>query len=183
MVPASGAVVTDTYLPTDRAAACAGPTTPPFPAGAPAGPYGTSMSDFNNLGGANVNGDWSLYVTDVCAGDSGQIGQGWSLTISNNPTAVVVSSFTAKRVGKTKTVNVRWKTGQEVSLLGFYLYRGNLKISKRLIAAKSRGGTGSGSYTYTDTTALKGKAYTYRLQVVGMDGKKNFAKTVLLKAR
>src|SRR5205085_1222573 len=36
-LPATGAVTTGTYVPTDRPASCAGPTTPPFPAPAPAG--------------------------------------------------------------------------------------------------------------------------------------------------
>ena len=108
---------------------------------------------------------------------------GWSLDISNNPTAVVVSSFGAKRVGKTKRVLVRWRTGQETSLLGFYLYRGQTKITRQLLAARSRGGTSGGSYSFIDGTAARGRAYTYRLQLVGMDGKKTFAKTVRLAAK
>jgi subtilisin-like proprotein convertase family protein len=183
MVPATGAVTSGTYLPTDRPAACAGPTTPAFPSPAPAGPYGSSLSVFTGLGGGNVNGAWSLYVTDVCPGDSGSLALGWSLDISNNPTAVVVSSFVAKRLGQTRTVRLRWRTAQETSLLGFYVYRGQTKITRQLLAARSRGGTSGGSYSFTDKTAARGRAYTYRLQLVGMDGKKRFARTARLAAR
>ena len=108
---------------------------------------------------------------------------GWSLDIANNPTAVVVSSFSAKRLGQTKTVRLRWRTGQETSLLGFYLYRGQTKITRQLLAAKSRGGTGGGSYSFLDKTARQGTSYTYRLQLVGMDGKKRFARTARLAAK
>jgi hypothetical protein len=86
-------------------------------------------------------------------------------------------------VGKTKRVLVRWRTAQETSLLGFYVYRGAAKVSKQLIPARSRGGTSGGSYSFTDRTAARGRAYTYRLQLVGMDGKKRFARTVRLAAK
>ena len=141
------------------------------------------MTVFNGFGGANVNGTWSLYITDVCPGDGGSLALGWSLDISNNPTAVVIASFTAKRVGTTRTVRLRWRTAQETSLLGFYLYRGQTKVARQLIPARSRGGTSGGSYSFTDRTAARGRAYTYRLQLVGMDGKKTFAKTARLAAK
>ena len=44
----------------------------------PAGPYGTSLSEFN---GTNPNGDWKLYVIDDSAVHTGFI-TGWSLNIS-----------------------------------------------------------------------------------------------------
>ena len=80
-------------------------------------------------------------------------------------------------------VRLRWRTGQETSLLGFYLYRGQTKISRQLVVARSRGGTKGGSYSFTDKTAKKGTSYTYRLQTVGMDGKKTFARTARLAAK
>jgi len=50
-----------------------------FPGPAPAGPYGSLLSDFD---GTNPNGTWSLYVLDDFAADEGTIANGWSLDIS-----------------------------------------------------------------------------------------------------
>jgi hypothetical protein len=48
----------------------------------PPGAYGSTLSVFN---GTNPNGTWKLYVIDDSAGDSGEITNGWSLTISAPP--------------------------------------------------------------------------------------------------
>src|SRR5207248_11670360 len=96
-VPATGAVTTGTYIPTDRAASCAGPTTPGFPSPAPAPAYGSSLSPFN---GTDANGTWSLYVMDGCAVDSGSLAGGWGLNVAINPTSVGVGSFSGKRTAK-----------------------------------------------------------------------------------
>jgi Calx-beta domain len=50
-----------------------------FPAPAPAGPYGSSLSE---LAANGANGTWSLYVMDDTAGDGGSI-TGWQLRISS----------------------------------------------------------------------------------------------------
>jgi len=52
-----------------------------FPAPAPAGLYGTTLSVFN---GVNPNGMWRLFVVDDLAGDSGNINGGWTLSITTN---------------------------------------------------------------------------------------------------
>lgn len=49
-----------------------------FPTPAPAGPYGITLSAFNNT---NPNGQWKLWIQDDSGGDSGSIAGGWSLTI------------------------------------------------------------------------------------------------------
>ncbi len=76
-VPDNLAIPSGTYKPTNIDS-----TSDNFPAPAPGGPFGTSLTAFNGL---NPNGNWSLYVQDDNAIDSGSITQGWtlSLTISN----------------------------------------------------------------------------------------------------
>ena len=51
-----------------------------FPAPAPAGPFGTGLSVFNNT---NPNGNWLLYVQDDGPADTGTISQGWSISHLN----------------------------------------------------------------------------------------------------
>jgi hypothetical protein len=50
-----------------------------FTAPAPAGPYVSALSAFN---GVNPNGAWSLYIADDAGMDSGDVGLGWSLTLT-----------------------------------------------------------------------------------------------------
>ncbi len=57
----------------------------PFPAPAPVGPRGTTMSTFK---GYSPNGVWALYVRDDASGQQGGINGGWSLKITS-----VFSSF------------------------------------------------------------------------------------------
>jgi len=65
-------VITGTFKPTNTGG---GDT---WPAPAPVGPYGATMSVFN---GTNPNGQWRLFVLDTAALDLGAISGGWSLTI------------------------------------------------------------------------------------------------------
>ena len=68
----SSPLVTGLYRPTNVGTGDA------FPAPAPAGPYGDTLSVFN---GTNANGVWSLYALDDFAADGGSIG-GWSLLVT-----------------------------------------------------------------------------------------------------
>ncbi len=72
-LPSGSGIVTGTNKPT------AYPAVPPFPAPAPAGPYSTAMSAFNN---SNPNGDWSLYVQDDTSVNTGGITNGWILSLT-----------------------------------------------------------------------------------------------------
>ena len=57
-------------------------TVPTFPAPAPAGPYGTTLSVFD---GSNPNGTWSLFVIDTAFLHVGLISGGWSLDLATVP--------------------------------------------------------------------------------------------------
>ncbi len=49
---------------------------------APSGPYGTTLSVFNDI---DPNGTWSLYVYDDCCFAAGSIAGGWSLEFNATP--------------------------------------------------------------------------------------------------
>jgi subtilisin-like proprotein convertase family protein len=72
-------ITSGTYKPTigTSLSGCIAPSS--FPAPAPAGPYGVSLSVFNDT---SPNGTWSLYVIDDTLEDTGSISGGWSLDIS-----------------------------------------------------------------------------------------------------
>jgi subtilisin-like proprotein convertase family protein len=77
-VPDHTALVSEsTYRPSQGTPFFSDECTASFP-GAPAGPYGTSLSVFN---GTDPNGDWQLYVIDDTNQFTGSI-TGWSLDIS-----------------------------------------------------------------------------------------------------
>lgn len=57
-------------------------TTDPFPAPAPAAPYGTALSAFN---GVDPNGTWRLFIVDDAGGDFGTLAGGWSLKFTAMP--------------------------------------------------------------------------------------------------
>jgi subtilisin-like proprotein convertase family protein len=75
-LPDSAQIVAGSYDPTNYL------TGDTFPAPAPGGPYGTTMSVFD---GTNPNGNWSLYVVDDLGGDMGDIGGGWCVDIQTGP--------------------------------------------------------------------------------------------------
>lgn len=67
------------------------PTSGTFNGGAPApaGPYGTSLNDFN---GENPNGTWQVYIYDDNGGDTGFIIDGITLTITTGASAITIPS-------------------------------------------------------------------------------------------
>jgi subtilisin-like proprotein convertase family protein/CheY-like chemotaxis protein len=73
-VPAT--LVSGTFAPTNSG------TVDPFPAPAPAAPYGAALSAFN---GVDPNGTWQLFVVDDAGGDFGSFGGGWSLKFTAAP--------------------------------------------------------------------------------------------------
>ncbi|HEX2012205.1 MAG TPA: PEP-CTERM sorting domain-containing protein [Roseateles sp.] len=71
-LPDSAQLTAGSYKPTDIG------TSEAFPAPAPAGPYGSSLSAFD---GGLSNGSWSLFVRDDASADIGRLA-GWSLTLT-----------------------------------------------------------------------------------------------------
>ena len=184
-VPDSGALTTGTFA-VHNWGSTPGPlcdTVEPdpdvFPAPAPAGPYVTSLTSLN---GQNPNGNWSLYVVDDCAGDSGSITGGWSINITSNPTAVGLRSFDA--VPSPRSVLLRWRTASEAKLLGFNVVRFSggrtVRVNRSLIRAKTHG-SGGASYRLVDRAVRPGSQYTYRLQAVALNGTKTWIGTAAVR--
>jgi subtilisin-like proprotein convertase family protein len=84
-LPDSTALTSGTFRPTNIGA------TDPFPAPAPAAPFGSTLSVFN---GTNPNGTWSLFVVDDLGGDTGNFAGGWSLSITTSAPVCCVSACT-----------------------------------------------------------------------------------------
>jgi hypothetical protein len=169
----SAAPVSGTYKPTDCAESTSqcNPVPPDaWPGPAPSGPYGTAMG---SMLGAPVNGTYSLYAVDDCAGDTGSIAGGWSINITGGgPTAVKLTSFGA--LPSKKQVVVHWRTASEASLLGFNVYRVDgsrtARLNRALIPAKAAATIADGSYRLVDRSIRAGRQYTYRLQAVSLSG-------------
>jgi hypothetical protein len=117
---------------------------------------------------ARFGGEWALAANGPPAFAS----------VSVQPTAVVIRSFSAKRVG-TRTVRLRWRTGFEADLVGFDLFRRRGKRVVRLnkLSVPARNATGGASYTYVDRSAKRGLAQ-YRLEAVELDGTRVWAGSV-----
>ena len=196
-VPFLGPVVTGTYQPTDYPAnflgfpACGGGPayTEPDPDDfslnppAPGPPYGLTLGIFN---GGPANGIWSLYALGDCLGSAtATLLGGWSLTITTDaPTAARMSSFSA--AGAKRGVTVRWRTASEVDAVGFNVYRATAagplrKANRTLIAA--RGGASGANYRFVDRSTRAGRAYTYRLQLVDLDGSHSWYGSVRVRAK
>ncbi len=77
-LPQSSAITTGKYRAVDYAV---GPVDK-FPAPGPVAPFTADLTVFN---GTSPNGNWNLYVYDDAGGDSGQIVNGVSLTITPEP--------------------------------------------------------------------------------------------------
>lgn len=94
-------------------------------------------------------------------------------TVERAYAAVTIQSFTAK--AQTSSILVEWKTASEISNAGFNLYRSTLpngpwttKINSSLIPACP--GCYNVSHSFTDSGALKGQTYYYKLENVEFNG-------------
>ena len=86
--PVPSPIVSGTYRPTNINSV--DQPTDPMPAPAPTPTSATTMASLN---GGSPNGTWSLWVVDDATGDSGQIANGWCVTItSQSPTTTSVTA-------------------------------------------------------------------------------------------
>jgi hypothetical protein len=113
---------------------------------------------------------------------SDPVHQGWyidDVAVTAEPpsgaTAVTVSSFTAAQAHG--SVAIQWRTASELGALGFNVWRFGrgrpVRVNSGLIAARSAGARGA-SYLVVDRTPVRGATSTYRLQAVGLDGRRSW---------
>jgi hypothetical protein len=109
-------------------------------------------------------------ISNVTVTDGVRTGNGIITVTYATPTAVTFASASAART--TKGVLVRWRTGTEVDLLGFQVYRSRghswRRVTHSLIAAN--GSVSGASYRYLDKTARRGVSYRYRIKALNRDG-------------
>jgi hypothetical protein len=90
-------------------------------------------------------------------------------------TATDLAAFTA-RVNAQQHVVVKWRTDNEMNLVGFNVYRATKKngtykrLNKALIAAKHPGEILGANYSRTNKKVNAGKTYFYKLELVRANG-------------
>jgi hypothetical protein len=93
------------------------------------------------------------------------------------PTAVEVKSLTAHWRGK--RVAIGWVASNEARIVGYNVYRSVAagpfrKLNPLLITARHAGSTRGATYSLVDGAVRRGRTYTYRLQVVASNGKRDW---------
>lgn len=91
------------------------------------------------------------------------------------------------KVTKTKEVHLYWDTGTEVNLVGFNVWKqaGNgefVRLNANLIPARTGVAMGN-SYSMLDKRVKLRTKYTYKLEVVSVDGYSAWSDEVSLKVR
>ena len=103
--------------------------------------------------------------------------------LDQTPTAVVLSSFSARRT--TAGVAVRWRTSSEAAILGFNVYRQRhgtvVKLNRALIPVRLGEGARGHSYSWLDRSGPGGAA-AYRLQAVAPNGTRTWIGTAFTAA-
>ncbi len=93
------------------------------------------------------------------------------------PTGVFLDSFTvAAQYGRVK---VLWETTSEVNVLGFNVQRMDetgqfVTINKDLIGARRSGAELGDLYDWIDDDVTPGERYTYRLELLMLDGRRDY---------
>jgi hypothetical protein len=93
-------------------------------------------------------------------------------------TAAGLASFRAAYSG-TQGVRVIWQTATELQTAGFNVWRSAgksyRKVNAKLIPSQSSFGVGGHKYEYLDRGALARGAYSYKLELVKLDGSRRWA--------
>lgn len=96
----------------------------------------------------------------------------YTSAVTGAPTGITVTRLDASRVAN--AVAIRWSTAQETGVAGFNLFRAvegrTTKVNRTLIRAKAAGRAIGATYRFVDRSAPRGATYTYRLQVVALNG-------------
>ncbi|HEX5220636.1 MAG TPA: S8 family serine peptidase [Verrucomicrobiae bacterium] len=108
-LPDASGFASGTYKPTNFDT-----TSDNFPAPAPSGPFGPSLSVFK---GQDPNGPWSLYVQDDGSLDSGSITQGWMLSITTSNLSCCDSSGEIANLQISATMLASAVLGSNVSIV------------------------------------------------------------------
>ena len=102
----------------------------------------------------------------------------------NPPTSVEAESLEA--IATTQGVRVTWRTAQELRIAGFNLYRASgatsTRLNAHLIRAKHSGSLSGAGYCFLDSRTRAGRSYTYRLQLVRLDGTRAWVGSTTVRA-
>jgi hypothetical protein len=133
----------------------------------------------DSLAGHSVKFRWH-FQSDGSVSDP--VHQGWyidDVSFSgeppSGPTAVRLASFSA--AGAHGAVRIRWRTASEAGTAGFNVWRfgpgSPVRLNPSLIRARGSEAKGA-AYGVADRWARPGVAYTYRLQAIGLDGRREW---------
>ncbi|RKY70822.1 MAG: hypothetical protein DRP97_03065, partial [Candidatus Latescibacterota bacterium] len=95
-----------------------------------------------------------------------------------------LASFTAQALGD--EIVLKWRTESEIDNLGFHIYRAMeengpyARLTEKRIAGQGSS-TLPSTYVFTDSEALKGMSYYYKLEDTAFDGTKKIYGPVMAK--
>jgi len=107
----------------------------------------------------------------------------FTLSSNNAPTAIGLASFKAK-LTPTRQVKLKWKTGAELDILGFNVYRQTIgthkwvKLNAKPINARNVGQVLGATYIRLDKKVQAGTTYLYKLEVLHTDTTSDVSKIV-----
>ena len=110
----------------------------------------------------------------------------FALLLPGPPSAVKVTGFSARTTNR--GVSLSWRTGSELQTVGFNVWRyasvrgKGVKVNRALVPARNAGGEAGAAYRLLDRGARPGVAYTYRLQALGLDGKRAWRASATLRS-